>query len=232
MPNGYLKGKPYRIRVSNGAGQLFAETTTTYAADADGVAPFYTPPQQIDTSICDATACGKQTRIVYSYDSYGNVTREDRYGDIAEASDDRTAVRTFSPNTTAWLVGQPTSETIYQGIGLSNQMASTSFYYAVTYPDNSVVTNSFDGPLLQAVAEGSLNHIQYAGFNALGQPGTATFGNGVVTTYTYATTRNGTCPQQTFRLCTLKTLFARTPPIRIYATASIWAATSRRLPIR
>ncbi len=129
VANGYMKGKPYRVRVSDGAGHIYSEVTTSYAADADGNAPFFTPPLQVDTSICDGGTCGKQTRTIYTFDTYGNVTREDQYGDLTDTTDDRTVVRAFSPNTTAWIVGLPTSETIYQGIGLSNQAAQTSFYY-------------------------------------------------------------------------------------------------------
>ena len=129
VPNGYMKGKPYQVNVSDGQGHLYTSVTTSYAADTDGNAPFFTPPLQVDTSICDGGTCGKQTRTVYTYDSYGNITREDQYGDLSDTTDDRTVVRAFSPNTTAWIVGLPSSETIYQGIGTSGQAAQTSFYY-------------------------------------------------------------------------------------------------------
>src|SRR3989441_764446 len=128
VPNGYMKGKPYRMRVSDGASHIYSEVTTSYAS-GPSTAPFFNPPLQVDTNICDGGACGKQTRTIYTFDTYGNVTREDQYGDLSDTSDDRTVSRTFSPNTTAWIVGLPSSETIYQGIGLANQMAATSFYY-------------------------------------------------------------------------------------------------------
>jgi RHS repeat-associated protein len=74
---------------------------------------------------------------------------------------------------------------------------------ALTYPDNSIVNNAYNGPLLDRVYEGATNYAQYAGYNALGQPGTVTHGNGVVTTYTYSNPANTTCPQQNFRTCTI-----------------------------
>jgi hypothetical protein len=43
------------------------------------------------------------------------VLREDQSGDLSTTSDDRTVVRTFGNNTTDWLLGFPTSETVYQG---------------------------------------------------------------------------------------------------------------------
>jgi RHS repeat-associated protein len=128
VPDGYMKGKPYKARVSDGASHLYSETRTTYAAGPTS-APFFNPPAQVVTDICDGGACGKQTRADYTHDAYGNVIREDQHGDTSDPSDDRTVVRTFSPNTTAWIVGLPAGETIYQGIGTANQAAQSSFYY-------------------------------------------------------------------------------------------------------
>jgi len=130
---GYLMGQPYRTRVSDGQGRLYTETTTRYTADADGVAPFFTPPLQVDTSICDGSACGKQTRVGFTYDGYGNLTEEDQYGDLDNPTDDRTVVRSFVPNPSAWIVSLPANETIYQGIGAGTPVGATNFYYdAVT----------------------------------------------------------------------------------------------------
>lgn len=74
---------------------------------------------------------------------------------------------------------------------------------SITYPDSSVVNYAYNGPLLDRVYEGSTNYAQYGGYNALGQPGTVTHGNGVVTTSTYSNSANGTCPKQNFRPCTI-----------------------------
>jgi len=152
VANGYMKGKPYRVRVSDGAGHIYSEVTTSYTADSDGNAPFFTPPLQVDTSICDGGTCGKQTRTVYTFDAYGNVTREDQYGDLSDTTDDRTVVRAFSPNTTAWIVGLPSSETIYKGIGTSNQAAQTSFYY-------DGVTDCTVGSTNQTPTQGNLTRV-------------------------------------------------------------------------
>ena len=152
VANAYMKGKPYRIKVTNGAGAVLTETTISYEADFDGLAPFYTPPTQVDTNICDGTSCGKQTRTVSTYDSYGNVTREDHYGDLNDTSDDFTIVRTFALNTTSWIVGLPASETIYQGIGTSPQVAQTTFYYDETTSCSTASTN-------QTPAQGNLTRI-------------------------------------------------------------------------
>lgn len=75
----------------------------------------------------------------------------------------------------------------------------------VTYPDTSIITYTYNGPLLSQVKEGATVHAAYAGFSALGQAGSVTYVNGVVTTYTYSNSANGTCPSNNFRICTTVT---------------------------
>ncbi|RIK57522.1 MAG: hypothetical protein DCC63_13640 [Nitrospira sp.] len=136
---GYTKGLPYRVKVTDAAGFIFSNTTTAYVADGDSAAPYFTPVGQADASLDNGA---KQTRTVYAdYDAYGNVLREDQSGDLSTTSDDRTVVRTFGNNTTDWLLGFPTSETVYQGIGLSPQVAQSTFYYDGTTSCTTASTN-------------------------------------------------------------------------------------------
>ncbi|GJL61397.1 MAG: hypothetical protein NPIRA04_00510 [Nitrospirales bacterium] len=128
VADGFLKGAPYRVKVQDGQGNIYTETVTTYLEDTDG-APFFAPPISVITNIHDGTAIGKQTQTDYEYDVHGNVTREDHYGDTGTSADDRTVVRTYSPNTTDWILSLPKSETTYEGLGTSNQLAHTDFYY-------------------------------------------------------------------------------------------------------
>jgi len=135
-PNGYTKGLPYRSKVTDATGKVYSETTTTYVADADGVAPFFTPVAQVDTSIDNGA---KQTRVVFpitsgyapAYDDYGNVMMEYHHGDLATTSDDRSIYRVFGVNTTDWIVGLQTRESVYTGIGTAsvNMVAQTDLYY-------------------------------------------------------------------------------------------------------
>ncbi len=146
VADGYMKGKPYRSLVRDGSSNMLSETTTAYAADADSAAPWFTPPQQVLAWTCAGTssscAGAKQTRTEFTTDhTYGNVTQEDHYGDTSTGSDDRTIVRTFSPNATDWIVSLPTSETIYQGIPGGTQKAQTTFYYDGTTSCSTASTN-------------------------------------------------------------------------------------------
>ena len=130
VAEGYLQGLPYRTKVTDGNGKLYTETTTTYTADADGAAPYFTPPASVVTKLCNGTTCGQTTRTSYSYDAYGNVTQEVQRGGTSTSADDRTVARTYSPNTTKWIVGLPTRERIHAGVGTTGtKLAQTDFYY-------------------------------------------------------------------------------------------------------
>ncbi len=141
VPDGYLKGASYRVKVTDGSGNLYTETTTTYTVDDNGQAPFFSPPTSVVTNICDGTSCSKQTHTDFTYDVYGNITREDQYGDTGTTSDDRTVVRTYDPNTTDWILSLPSTETVYQGLGTSVQLAQTTFYYDGTTSCSTPSTN-------------------------------------------------------------------------------------------
>jgi len=191
VANGYMKGKPYRTRVTDGSGNLYAETIVTYTADADGVAPFYTPASQVDTITCDGTACGKQTRTVSTYDGYGNIVREDQYWDVNDASDDRTVVRTYALNPTNWIVGLPASETIYQGIGTNAPLAQTTFYYDGTASCSTPSTNQVptQGRLTRVVRwlGGGNNPELRRAHDSYGNQICSRDANGNVTTWAYDT---------------------------------------------
>jgi RHS repeat-associated protein len=153
-------------------------------------------------------ACGTNT-VVYAYDD--TVAANNGKGRLKQVSDPAQSV-TFQydsrgriTQTAKTLDGSTyTTTSAYDGLG---RMTS------VSYPTSPIktVTYTYDGPQLKSVQEGATTYVTYAGWNALGQPATSTFGNGVVTTHTYANTANATCTQQTFRLCTLKTQKGATP---------------------
>lgn len=144
-PTGYLKGRPYRIRISDSSGNILVEETFIYTPDADNAAPYFTPVQEKDTTINEPRGVtpSKQTRTVYTYDINGNMIREDHYGDSSDTSVDFTVSRSFSSNTSNWMVGFPLSEITYQGIGTasSNQVSESGFYYDSVTDCNSQSLN-------------------------------------------------------------------------------------------
>lgn len=154
---GYMKGKPYRIRVSDLSGKVYEETTTSYAPDADGAAPYFNPPQQVDTYIDNA----EHIQAIYSYDhTNGNLLRQENYGDVTDSADDHTIDKTYNPNTTAWILSFPTSETIYAGIGTSGtKMSQAMFYYDEPYDETDYCTFPATAPSDQPPTKGNLTRI-------------------------------------------------------------------------
>lgn len=187
VAHGYTKGLPYRTKVTDATGHVWSDATTAYLADADGVAPFFTPVTQVDASIDNGA---KQTRTVYAqYDTYGNVLREDQVGDISTTTDDRTLIRTFANNTADWLLGFPTSETVYEGIGLSLQVAQTTLYYDGTASCGTASTNQTPtlGHLTRTVRwlNGGTNPETRMAYDAMGNILCTRDANGNTTTLTY-----------------------------------------------
>jgi YD repeat-containing protein len=139
---GYTAGRPYRTVLKEGGSVVRSQKDILYAADADGAAPYFTPIQQEDNWFCDAPSTCKQTRSILTFDhTNGNLTREDQYGDLSVATDDRTVTKSYSPNSTAWILGFPTRENIYQGIGTTTLVAKTDFYYDAVSDCNTPSTN-------------------------------------------------------------------------------------------
>ena len=137
LANGYMKGNPYRVEVRRKSDNLlYTKTETTYLADQIGTnttAPWFTPPAQVESSICDGGSC-KTTRVAFAaadYDAYGNVKRESHHGDLAVTGDEKTVQRTFLANTTDYVVSAPARETIYKGlsVAVADKLAETILYY-------------------------------------------------------------------------------------------------------
>ncbi len=138
----YMKGKPYRTRVGDSQGRLYSEVTITYAQDADNAAPYFNPPLQVDSSLHEGGTVPRNTRTVYTYDSYGNVIREDQNGNLNDTSDDRTIIRAFTPNISNWIVSLPSSEEIFEGIGSTRKISGKTYYYDDLADCNSAPTGN------------------------------------------------------------------------------------------
>ena len=81
---------------------------------------------------------------------------------------------------------------------------------SLVYPDppSTTVNYGYNGPFLDSVSDSGTTYAQYGMYNALGQPGTIAYGNGVTTTYSYSTSNNSDCPYDNYRLCTITTFTA------------------------
>jgi YD repeat-containing protein len=189
---GYTAGLPYRTIVKDSGGVVRSQQDTLYAADSDGIAPYFTPVEQEDNWVCDAPGTCKQTRSVLTFDhTNGNLTRDDQHGDLSVTTDDRTATKSYSPNTTVWILGLPSSEVIYQGIGTTNQVARTDFYYDQVIDCNTASTNQTPtkGDLTRTVRwlSGGTSPATQMAYDSYGNLICAKDPNGNTTTLTYDT---------------------------------------------
>lgn len=144
VANAYMKGKPYLTRIKDNLGKVYSETETIYR-DTPNPNPnpyHFNPPQQVDTYVCDGNAVGygckavaRRTYSSYTYDDYGNVTREDRFGDPSNPGNTQvnmTVEKQYASNTDSWIVGLPLSESVFAGIGnaaTGNQLLRRTNYY-------------------------------------------------------------------------------------------------------
>ena len=121
------------------------------------------------------------SNVTFEYDSRGRITKSTKVLDAV----------TYVTTST------------YDGLGRLKE---------VTYPSSPAKTVEYlyTGPVLDKVQDkagsGTTIYITYSNYTSQGQPQTTTFGNGVVTTSTYADPAHATCvPSNSFQLCTLKT---------------------------
>ena len=126
---GYMKGRPFKIVVSDSTRATTTATTTTYAHNLLSAPRFFNPVTVVTTESCAGGSC-RSTRNRYEYDDFGNLRREVQEGDVSSPADDRYTVRTFAIDAAAWIVGLMKTEEIFSGLasgvkqfGLTNDYA-------------------------------------------------------------------------------------------------------------
>jgi len=77
---------------------------------------------------CNQTTTCRRTLIELAYDQYGNVVQTKEYGDYDLSGDERTTARGYYPNTSAYIVGFPAYENVYQGLGTSGTLLKQTLY--------------------------------------------------------------------------------------------------------
>jgi RHS repeat-associated protein len=72
----------------------------------------------------------RRVLVTYAWDQYANMTAEYQYGNYDVGGDERTAVRSFAPNTTDYIVGLPAYDEVHAGIGTGGALLGrTRFFY-------------------------------------------------------------------------------------------------------
>jgi RHS repeat-associated protein len=125
------KGKPYYETIRDERGRLFSDVFTTYGGSPAPGPPFFNPPSYVQTRSYDVASgtVARQLAIAFEYDQVGNLITESNYGDLADPSDDKTIVRTFTHDAAQWIVGLPLTTEVWEGIPRRVRRSATRFYY-------------------------------------------------------------------------------------------------------
>ncbi len=128
-PNGAL-GREYETRVYGPTGEITQTTVMTWNTQTDynGLTGQYHTELRAKSDCLNGIAC---TLTEYTYDAYGNVSREDSYGDIGVNGDELSVHRAFAPNTTRWILNKPATEDVRAGVGAGATpiLRSTRYFY-------------------------------------------------------------------------------------------------------
>ncbi len=114
------------------AGNIYHYSLYRYAEST--TAPYWSLPTERWDYQCNLGTDCRTTLAQFAYDTYGNITANYAWGDWAVAGDERTSVRGYFPNTTAFIVGLPAYENTYQGIGATATLVGRTRY---VYDDNA-----------------------------------------------------------------------------------------------
>jgi RHS repeat-associated protein len=118
--------KPDATYYRDAAGNIYSYTSYTYSENA---APPYTSllTQRWDYE-CNLTASCRRVLTQFAYDQFGNATASHEYGDYDLSGDERTTLRGYVPNTSAYVVASQAYENVYAGIGTAGALLQQKLY--------------------------------------------------------------------------------------------------------
>lgn len=127
-------GKIERLVHKDGNGNVLREDVESYEDIRLNQPPFYSRNTASDRVLWVAGQ-SRTARTERAFDLYGNVTTLNERGLVGVAQDDRTTVKAFAPNTTAYIVDRPREELRYGAGGTS----STPLARSLTFYDGATV---------------------------------------------------------------------------------------------
>ena len=124
---------------------------------------------------------------------------EHKYGDVNDATDDRTITTGFGYNLTSWIVALPSNKSVYSGLGIADasKVSSTDYYYDVVNNDASgcsqISTNQtpVKGNMTRAVYwnKDGINPEKRIAYDTYGNPVCTRDANGNTSTISYDASR-------------------------------------------
>jgi RHS repeat-associated protein len=177
-------GKAYEQSIEDGSSNLFSLNRTNYTESIlGGISNSIQALSQLSMQY-DGTGTHTDTATGYSYDSYGNVTAETQYGVVSgnvdgtftdSGLDKRIIDRTYTNDTTNYIVGLPTNQTLKNNSGTTE--AESDFTYDT---DGNLLTKS------DWITGSDYSNTTYT-YNSYGLPLTETDALSNTTIYAYDT---------------------------------------------
>lgn len=185
----WLAGRELETRVlkSNGATVVSRNRTEFAAALSAGsglYGAYFVAPSKVESFAYTSVGAVDGTRTTsYTYDSYGNVTLEVHSG---TAGSTRTIQRSFSPNTSAWLVDRPYWVKLWSG-SAPGAAGQEKAYTRFVYDGLAVGATPTKGNVsrIDAFHTATSSHNTGYGYDSYGRATTVTDPRGKVTTTVY-----------------------------------------------
>jgi RHS repeat-associated protein len=124
---GYMRGRPDRTRILDSQGNVLRETSFFYGS-SNAVSRFH-PVTETTTRACENNVCNEETRVVNTYDRFGNIVRVEDYGDITRLEDDLTRITTYAYNEQKYIVSLPATEEVLTGVPSGRRLSFTKNYF-------------------------------------------------------------------------------------------------------
>jgi YD repeat-containing protein len=118
--------KPESTYFRDSAGNIFSSSTMTYTEN--DVPPYTSLMTTRWDYECNETTTCRRILSQLQYDTYGNVTQVQSYGDYDVSGDERTEVKGYVPNTTAYIVGLPAYQNVYAGLDTTGRLMKQTLY--------------------------------------------------------------------------------------------------------
>ncbi|MFC5048659.1 FG-GAP-like repeat-containing protein [Aquimarina hainanensis] len=197
-------GKVFEQTVEDSSGDLFTKTRTGYTENSLGNNAHSIQAASVLTQQFDGDSSSTDTAATYEYDTYGNIEKQIQYGEVngnADGTfsdtglDKRTLEYSYVNNTTDYIVGLPTNQTLknnsnvkeaetnYSYDANGNLLTESKWISGSDYSDTSYTYNSFGLPLTETDALSNTTTYSYDAHNIY--PVSVTNAKGHITNYEY-----------------------------------------------
>lgn len=188
---GYMRGRPSSVTLLDQNDAIVRETRFTYQPSS--AIPRFNPLIETVGRTCERGTC-RETRVVQTYDRFGNVERVEDSGDVTTTDDDRTKITTYAYNEARHIVSMPLSEEVREGVPGSRRISFTRYFFegtnsCTTASTNTVPARGLVTRVVRWVGDGAADVEERTAFDDYGNLTCKADGLGHRTTFAFDATR-------------------------------------------